>query len=37
VVRQQEGSLVMLLLGMILLGLLTFAAMIAFVRFCERV
>lgn len=29
--------MVMLLLGMILLGLLTFTAMYAFIRFCERV
>jgi len=27
----------MLLLGMILLGLATFGAMYAFIRFCERV
>jgi hypothetical protein len=29
--------MVMLLIGMILLGLLTFAAMAAFVRLCEKV
>jgi sulfite exporter TauE/SafE len=35
--RRQEGSLVMLLLGMLVLGLATFAAMLAFITFCERV
>jgi hypothetical protein len=29
--------MVMLLIGMILLGLLTFAAMAAFVKLCEKV
>lgn len=33
----EEGSLVMMLAGMIVLGIATFLAMIAFVRFCERV
>jgi hypothetical protein len=40
VVRQQEGRLVggaIVLLGMIVLGLATFAAMLAFVTFCDRV
>ena len=43
-VRQQKRGLVgprqrrdMLLLGMIVLGLFTFAAMLAFVRLCDRV
>jgi len=37
----RDGSkarrLVMLLVGMILLGLLTFAAMLAFIELCDRV
>ena len=41
-VWQQEGRLVgleadVLILGMILLGLLTFAAMLAFVKLCDEV
>jgi hypothetical protein len=37
VVRQQEGSLVMLWLGMLALGLLAFAGMVKFLDLCERV
>ncbi len=33
----EEGSLVMMLAGMFLLGLATFLALYAFLRFCERV
>jgi hypothetical protein len=35
--RQQDGRLVMLMVGMVLLGLATFLAMYAFISLCDRV
>jgi hypothetical protein len=35
--RSWKGQVAMLLLGMVVLGLVTFAAMFGFVKFCDRV